>query len=61
VRAAIWLAIPYDSAFGYANLSQIACLQLSFVPELVGRIGFSKPILLLQSDHPAWKQVLGKP
>jgi hypothetical protein len=42
------VAIPYDSAFGYANLSQIACLQHSFVPELVGRIGFSKPVLLLQ-------------
>jgi hypothetical protein len=61
VQAANWLAIPYDSAFGYANISQIACLQLSFVPELVERISSSKPILLLQSDHPAWKQVLGKP
>jgi hypothetical protein len=61
VQAAIWLAIPYDSAFGYANLSQITCLQLSFVPELVERISSSKPVLLLQSDHPAWKQVLGKP
>jgi hypothetical protein len=55
VQAAIWLAIPYDSAFGFANLSQIACLQLSFVPELVERIGSSKPVLLLQSVHPAWK------
>jgi hypothetical protein len=61
VQAAIWFAIPYDSAFGCANLSQIACLQLSFVPELVERISSSKPVLLLQSDHPAWKQVLGKP
>jgi hypothetical protein len=55
VRAAIWSAIFYDSAFGHANLSQIACLQLSFVPELVGRIDSSKPILLLQHDHPVWK------
>jgi hypothetical protein len=61
VQAAIWLAIPYGSTFGHANLSQIAWLQLSFVPELVGRIGSSKPILLLQSDYPVWKQVLGKP
>jgi hypothetical protein len=53
VHAANWLAIPYDSAFGYANPSQIACLQFSFVPELVERISSSKPILLLQSDHPA--------
>jgi hypothetical protein len=59
-QAAIWLAIPYDSAFGHANLSQIACLQLSFVPELVERIRSSKPILLLQSDHPGWRQVIGK-
>jgi hypothetical protein len=43
------------------NHSWIACLQLAFVPELVGRIDSSKPILLLQSDHPAWKWVLGKP
>jgi hypothetical protein len=55
VQAANWLAIPYDSAFGYANLTQIACLQISFVPELVGRIGSSKPVLLPQSDHPVWK------
>jgi hypothetical protein len=61
VQAAIWLAIPYDSGFGYANPSQITCLRLSFVPELVGRIGSSKPVLLLQSDHPVWKQILGKP
>jgi hypothetical protein len=61
VQAAIWLEILYGSTFGYANLSQIAWLQLSFVPELVGRIDSSKPVLLLQSDHPAWKQVLGKP
>jgi hypothetical protein len=61
VQAASWLAIPYDSTFGYASLSQIACLQLAFVPEMVGRIGSSKPVLLLQSDHQAWKQVLGKP
>jgi hypothetical protein len=60
VQAASWLAISYDSAFGRANLSQIACLQLALVPELVGRIGSSKLVLLLQSDHPAWKQVLGK-
>jgi hypothetical protein len=26
VQAAIWLVIPYDPTFGYANLSQIACL-----------------------------------
>jgi hypothetical protein len=61
VQAAIWLAIPYGSAFGHANLSQIAWLQLSFVPEMVGRIGSSKPVLLLQSDYLVWKQVLGKP
>jgi hypothetical protein len=48
VRAAIWSAIFYDSAFGHANLSQIACLQLSFVPELVGRIDSSKPVLLFK-------------
>jgi hypothetical protein len=57
----IWLAIPYGSAFGHANLSQIAWLQLSFVPELVARIGSLKSVLLLQSDYPVWKQVLGKP
>jgi hypothetical protein len=60
IQAAIWLAIPYDSAFGYANLSWIACLQLAFVLELVGWIGSSKPVLLLQNDHPAWKRVPGK-
>jgi hypothetical protein len=32
-------------------------LHLAFVPELVGRIDSSKPVLLLQSDHPSWKQV----
>jgi hypothetical protein len=61
VQAAIWLAILYGSAFGHADLSQIAWLQLSFVPKLVGRIDSSKPVLLLQSDHPVWKRVLGKP
>jgi hypothetical protein len=60
VQAAICLAIPYDSAFGYADLSQIA-LQLSFVPELGERISSSKLVLLLQNDHPIWKWVLGKP
>jgi hypothetical protein len=47
VQAAIWLAIPYGSAFEHANLSPIAWLQLSFVLELVRRIGSSKPVLLL--------------
>jgi hypothetical protein len=47
VQAAIWLAIPYGFAFGHANLSQIAWLQLSIVLELVGTIGSSKPVLLL--------------
>jgi hypothetical protein len=51
----MWLAIPYGSAFGYTNLSWIAWLQLSFIPELFGRIGSSKPVLLLQSDHPVGK------
>jgi hypothetical protein len=36
-------------------------LQFVFVPELVGRTGSSKLVLLLQSDHPVWKQVLRKP
>jgi hypothetical protein len=57
----MWLTTSYGSAFGYTNLSQIAWLQLSFVPELVGRIGSSKPILLLQSDYPVGKRVLEKP
>jgi hypothetical protein len=61
VQAAMWLAIPYGSAFGYTNLSQISWLQLSFVPELVRRIGSSKPVLLLQSNHPVGKHVLEKP
>jgi hypothetical protein len=61
VQAAICLAVPYDSAFGYADLSWIACLQLAFVLELVGWIGSSKPILLLQNDYPSWKRVPGKP
>jgi hypothetical protein len=61
LQAAIWLEIPYGSTFGHANLSQIAWLQLSFVPELVGRIDSLEPILMLQSDYPVWKQVLGKP
>jgi hypothetical protein len=61
VQAAIWLAVPYDFAFGYASLSWIACLQLAIVPELVEKISSSRLALLLQSDHPAWKQVLKKP
>jgi hypothetical protein len=59
-QAAIWLAVPYDFAFGYANLSWIACLQLAVVPELVERISSSRLDLLLQNDHPAWKQVIRK-
>jgi hypothetical protein len=35
-------------------------LQLAFVLELVGWIGSSNPVLLLQNDHPAWKRVPGK-
>jgi hypothetical protein len=61
VQAAIWLAIPYCSESEHANLSQIAWPYLSFVPELVGRIGSSKPVLLRQSDYPIGKQDLKKP